>query len=134
MRFLRNRQEIMSLLAEEAKLMEIVKLIGSDVLPEDQKLVIEICKVIRVGYLQQNAFHKDDTYVPLEKQLKMMDVILYLYKKGKELVAEGKPISQLIATGIFDKVTKMKYDVPNDHIEMLDDYNQQIDKAVSQVA
>ena len=64
----------------------------------------------------------------------MMDVILYLYKKGKELVAEGKPISQLIATGIFDKVTKMKYDVPNDHIEMLDDYNQQIDKAVSQVA
>lgn len=134
MRFLRNRQEIMSLLAEEAKLMEIVKLIGSDVLPEDQKLVIEICKVIRVGYLQQNAFHKDDTYVPLEKQLKMMDVILYLYKKGRELVAEGKPISQLIATGIFDKVTKMKYDVPNDHIEMLDDYNQQIDKAVSQVA
>lgn len=134
MRFLRNRQEIMSLLAEEAKLMEIVKLIGSDVLPEDQKLVIEICKVIRVGYLQQNAFHKDDTYVPLEKQLKMMDVILYLYKKGRELVAEGKPISQLIVTGIFDKVTKMKYDVPNDHIEMLDDYNQQIDKAVSQVA
>ena len=64
MRFLRSRQEIMSLLAEEAKLMEIVKLIGSDVLPEDQKLVIEICKVIRVGYLQQNAFHKDDTYVP----------------------------------------------------------------------
>ena len=61
MRFLRSRQEIMSLLAEEAKLMEIVKLIGSDVLPEDQKLVIEICKVIRVGYLQQNAFHKDDT-------------------------------------------------------------------------
>ena len=59
MRFLRSRQEIMSLLAEEAKLMEIVKLIGSDVLPEDQKLVIEICKVIRVGYLQQNAFHKD---------------------------------------------------------------------------
>ena len=134
MRFLRNRQEIMSLLAEETKLMEIVKLIGSDVLPEDQKLVIEICKVIRVGYLQQNAFHKDDTYVPLEKQLKMMDVILYLYKKGRELVTEGKTISQLISTGIFDKVTKMKYDVPNDHIEMLDNYNQQIDKAISQVA
>ena len=85
MRFLRSRQEIMSLLAEEAKLMEIVKLIGSDVLPEDQKLVIEICKVIRVGYLQQNAFHKDDTYVPLQKQLKMMDVILYLYKKCKRI-------------------------------------------------
>lgn len=134
MRFLRSRQEIMSLLAEEAKLMEIVKLIGSDVLPEDQKLVIEICKVIRVGYLQQNAFHKDDTYVPLQKQLKMMDVILYLYKKCKDLVAQGKPMSQAVVSGIFDKVTKMKYDVPNDHIELLDDYFRQIDAAVSQVA
>lgn len=134
MRFLRSRQEIMSLLAEEAKLMEIVKLIGSDVLPEDQKLVIEICKVIRVGYLQQNAFHKDDTYVPLQKQMKMMDVILYLYKKCKDLVAQGKPMSQVVASGIFDRVTKMKYDVPNDHIELLDDYFRQIDAAVSQVA
>ena len=134
MRFLRSRQEIMSLLAEEAKLMEIVKLIGSDVLPEDQKLVIEICKVIRVGYLQQNAFHKDDTYVPLQKQMKMMDVILYLYKKCKDLVAQGKPMSQVVASGIFDKVTKMKYDVPNDHIELLNDYFRQIDAAVSQVA
>ncbi|MCR0500277.1 V-type ATP synthase subunit A [[Clostridium] innocuum] len=134
MRFLRSRQEIMSLLAEEAKLMEIVKLIGSDVLPEDQKLVIEICKVIRVGYLQQNAFHKDDTYVPLQKQMKMMDVILYLYKKCKDLVAQGKPMSQVVASGIFDKVTKMKYDVPNDHIELLDDYFRQIDAADSQVA
>lgn len=134
MRFLRSRQEIMSLLAEEAKLMEIVKLIGSDVLPEDQKLVIEICKVIRVGYLQQNAFHKDDTYVPLQKQLKMMDVILYLYKCCKDLVAQGKPMSQVVTSGIFDKVTKMKYDVPNDHIELLDDYFKQIDAAISQVA
>lgn len=134
MTFLRNRQTIMSLLAEEAKLMEIVKLIGSDVLPEDQKLVIEICKVIRVGYLQQNAFHKEDTYVPLEKQLKMMDVILYLYKRCKDLVSEGKPMSQVVSSGVFDKVTKMKYDIPNDHIELLDTYFPIIDKAISQVA
>ncbi|MEG0330038.1 MAG: V-type ATP synthase subunit A [Longicatena sp.] len=134
MRFLRNRQEIMSLLAEESKLMEIVKLIGSDVLPEDQKLVIEISKVIRVGYLQQNAFHAEDTYVPLEKQLKMMDVILYLYKKCKELVAQGKPLNQVSQLGLFDKITKMKYDVPNNHIEILDTYFDMIDKAISQIA
>ena len=48
--------------------MEIVKLIGSDVLPDDQKLVIETARVIRVGFLQQNAFHQDDTFVPMEKQ------------------------------------------------------------------
>ncbi len=67
-------------LQEEIKLMEIVKLIGSDVLPDDQKLTIEIARVIRVGFLQQNAFHAVDTYVPLEKQLKMMETILYLYE------------------------------------------------------
>ena len=115
-------------------LMEIVKLIGSDVLPDDQKLTLEIARVIRLGFLQHNAFHPDDTCVSLEKQFKMMEVILYLYKKCKDLVAQGKPMSQVVASGIFDKVTKMKYDVPNDHIELLDDYFRQIDAAVSQVA
>lgn len=133
-RFLRNRQQIMSLLAEEAKLMEIVKLIGSDVLPEDQKLVIEISKLIRVGYLQQNAFHAEDTYVPLEKQLKMMDVILFLYKKCKELVAQGKPINAVVQLGIFEKVVKMKYDVPNDQIDVLDTYYDVIINAINGIA
>lgn len=129
-RFLRDRQEIMSLLAEETKLMEIVKLIGSDVLPEDQKLVIEICKVIRVGYLQQNAFHKDDTYVPLEKQLRMMDTILYLYHRCRDAISNGQIISAIICTGIFETVTKMKYDVPNDQLELFDEYTAKINEAV----
>lgn len=132
-RFLRDRQEIMSLLAEETKLMEIVKLIGSDVLPEDQKLVIEICKVIRVGYLQQNAFHADDTYVPLEKQLKMMDTILYLYHRCKDVIATGKPLRYVLQLGLFDKVTKMKYDVPNDNIALLDTYPAMIDDAIASI-
>ena len=55
-------------------------------------------------------------------------------RNSKDLVAQGKPMSQVVASGIFDKVTKMKYDVPNDHIELLDDYFRQIDAAVSQVA
>ena len=121
-KFVRDRQEIASILAEETKLMEIVKLMGSDVLPDDQKLVIEVAKLIRVGYLQQNAFHKDDTYVPLEKQLKMMEVILYLNKRGKEVISLGKPIRVLLETEIFEKVVKMKYDVPNSNIDLLDDY------------
>lgn len=132
-RFLHNRQQIMALLAEETKLMEIVKLIGSDVLPDDQKLVIEISKVIRVGFLQQNAFHKEDTYVPLEKQLKMMDVILYLYKRAKDIVAQGKPLSEVTKLGLFEKLIKMKYDVANDNIEQLDTYLTMIDEAIASI-
>ncbi len=132
-KFLRDRQELASILAEETKLMEIVKLMGSDVLPDDQKLVIEVAKLVRVGYLQQNAFHPDDTYVPLEKQLKMMEVILYLNKRGKEVVNEGKPIRLILETGIFDRVVKMKYDIPNNQLELFDNYYKEIDEAIASI-
>ena len=79
--FVDYRNRLVMLLNQESSLMEIVKLIGSDVLPDDQKLVLEIARVIRLGFLQQNAFHKDDTCVPLKKQFKMMEIILYLYEK-----------------------------------------------------
>ena len=125
--FMKYREELCSLLLEENSLMEIVKLIGADVLPDDQKLVIEIARVIRVGFLQQNAFHADDTFVPLEKQFKMMHVILHLYHRAKEVVARQIPLSKITATGLCDKFTKMKYDVPNSNIEMLDDYIKETD-------
>ena len=108
--FVSDRQQLSFILAEESRLNEIVNLMGPDVLPEDQKLVMEIAKVVRVGYLQQNAFHKDDTYVPLAKQLKMMDVILYLNKKCQEAVAQGKVVRAISETGIFEQLIKMKYD------------------------
>ncbi|MBQ6498929.1 MAG: V-type ATP synthase subunit A [Ruminococcus sp.] len=128
--FTECRNRISALLQEESALMEIVKLIGSDVLPDDQKLVIETAKVIRVGFLQQNAFHAEDTYVPLEKQLKMMQVILYLYDRSKEVIAKEIPISKLLALGVFDKLTKIKYDIPNSKLEMFDDYKKEIDEKI----
>ena len=122
------RNQIVSLLTQESSLMEIVKLIGADVLPDDQKLILEIAKVIRVGFLQQNAFHKDDTCVPLIKQFKMMETILYLYKKSKALISMGMPMSVLKEDHIFDQVISIKYDVPNDRLDMFDDYKKMIDK------
>lgn len=129
--FVPCRDEISSILAEETNLMEIVKLIGADVLPDDQKLIIEIARVIRVGFLQQNAFHSDDTFVPIAKQMKMMQTILHLYNRSKEVVARQIPISKLIATGLFDRLIKMKYDIPNKHLELFDTLNADIDEAVN---
>lgn len=128
--FVKYRAKISALLHEESKLMEIVKLVGSDVLPDDQKLVIEISRVIRVGFLQQNAFHKDDTFVPLEKQKLMMKVILHLEKKVRQLILASIPISRVTELGLFDKLTKMKYDVPNDKLSMFADYIAEIDKVI----
>lgn len=131
--FIRYRKKIASILSQEEKLMEIVKLVGADVLPDDQKLIIEIAKVIRVGFLQQNAFHKDDTFVPLEKQKKMMKMILHLNKRARRMIAASIPISKIMDTGIFDKLTRIKYDVPNDNLEMLDDYKRQIDETLDKL-
>ncbi|MDL2233359.1 V-type ATP synthase subunit A [Ruminococcaceae bacterium OttesenSCG-928-L11] len=131
--FLECRRRISNLLQQESRLMEIVKLIGADVLPDDQKLIMEIAKVIRVGFLQQNAYHKDDTYVPLDKQLKMMQVILYLNDKCKEIVAREIPISMIVNTGLFEKVIKIKYDVPNDNLELFREYFTEIDETLSKI-
>ena len=125
--FVEYRNRISALLQEESSLMEIVKLIGSDVLPDDQKLVIETARAIRVGFLQQNAFHAEDTYVPLEKQKLMMKVILHLHAKAKEVVAREIPLSKISQLGLFDKLTKMKYDIPNDRLSMFDGYIEEID-------
>ena len=132
--FIEYRNRIGALLQEESSLMEIVKLIGSDVLPDDQKLVIETARVIRVGFLQQNAFHADDTYVPLEKQKLMMKTILHLYEKSKDIVAKNIPLSKILNLGLFDKLTKMKYDIPNSKPEMFDDYIKEIDEKLAAIS
>ena len=131
--FMILRAKIIQILREESSLMEIVKLIGADVLPDDQKLTIEIARVIIVGFLQQNAYHKDDTYVPLEKQYKMMEIILYLYEKGRELVNSGIAVSKLISSQAFELLIKMKYTVENDKLEKFDEIKAEIDKIISAV-
>lgn len=127
-KFNEYRTRIVSLLNAEDKLMETVKLIGSDVLPDDQKLTLEIARVIRLGFLQQNAFHPEDQNVPLIKQFKMMETILYLYDNARRLVAEGHPMSVLRQDTIFEKVIAIKYDVPNSRLDLFDDYKKKIDE------
>ncbi len=127
------RRRIAVILAEEDRLMEIVRLIGSDVLPDDQKLILETAGVIRRGFLQQDAFHKDDTFVSLDKQKRMMETILHLHDGAARLVATAVPVSQIQKLGLFEKLSRMKYEIPNDRPGMFDEYIQAIDTALSSV-
>jgi len=126
--FIEYRNKLLSILSQESQINEIVKLIGSDVLPDDQKLILEIARVIRLGFVQQNAYHPSDTYVPLAKQLKMMEIILYLYKKSKQLIDRNMPMSLLKEYPIFDRVISIKYDVANDELHKFDEYKAMIDE------
>ena len=127
-KFVYDRNQIMAILNQESSLMEIVKLIGSDVLPDDQKLTLEIARVIRLGFLQQNAFHQEDTSVPMEKQFLMMETILYLYEKCRALVNRGMPVSVLKEDKIFERIIAIKYEVPNKELERFDEYHKDIDR------
>ena len=129
-RFITDRTEISGLLKEEQTLMDIVRLIGSDVLPDDQKLVIEIARVIRVGFLQQNAYHAEDTYVPLDKQFRMMELILHVYRRAKELLADHVPLDAITGSGILEQVIKVKYDIPNRELKKFDTLTRRIDSTL----
>ena len=120
------RSKMVRLLQEEEKLNEIVQLVGEDVLPNDQVLVLEIARTIKKGFLQQNALHKEDTYVSLDKQYKMLHVINDLYENALKCVKIGIPLSTIRKESVFEEVIKMKYDVPNDRIEQLDELRQRI--------
>ncbi len=122
------RNKMMQLLHKETKLQEIVQLVGEDVLPDDQRLILEITKVIKVGFLQQNAFHDIDTFVPLEKQYKMLKAIDHLYEKANNAVKQGIAISQVKNKKIFNDIIKMKYTIPNDDLSGIDELVKRIDE------
>jgi V/A-type H+-transporting ATPase subunit A len=132
--FLKNRNELMNILQMESKLLDIVKLVGSDILADDQKLTLEIGAAIRLGFLQQAAFHPVDTFVPLEKQNAMMELILFLYEKVMALVKSSVPMSDIKKTGVFEIVVKVKYDVPNDAPEQFAERRAQIEEALAGLA
>lgn len=121
------RAKLLRLLQEEDKLMEIVKLVGEDILPDDQRLILEVSRVIKVGYLQQNAYHKNDAHVSLKKQYKMLKVIDRLYDRAYKCVKLGAPISKVKNDELFYKITTMKYNVPEDKPEMFDELIKEIE-------
>ncbi|MDU1580094.1 V-type ATP synthase subunit A [Finegoldia magna] len=120
------RNQMLKLLYEEDKLKEIVMLVGEDVLPDDQRLILDISNVMKLGFLQQNAFSKVDTYVPLKKQVEMLKTIKLLYEEGRKAIKEQIPISQVKNADLYSKVIAMKNTIPNEDLSGIKDLNDEI--------
>jgi len=103
------RSKMMGILQEENKLMDIVKLVGEDVLPDDQRVILEIARIIKTGYLQQNAFHPQDLYTALSRQYSMLKVIDKLYDRAYSCVKKGIPLSKVKDEKLFSDIIMMKY-------------------------
>ena len=103
------RSKMMKILQEENKLMDIVKLVGEDVLPDDQRVILEIARIIKIGYLQQNAYHPQDFYTDLPRQHSMLKVINKLYDRAYSCVKKGIPLSKIKNEKLFSDIIMMKY-------------------------
>ena len=121
-KFSNYRLDIIKLLQEESELQEIAKVIGQDVLSDNKKLVLEVCRAIRLGFLQQSALNENDTFVPIEKQYKMMETIVLLYEDLSKLVEKGIPFSEIKELGIYEELIRLKYVVSNSEIHKYDEF------------
>jgi V/A-type H+-transporting ATPase subunit A len=102
------RRDLGALLAQDDKLQQIIKIVGEDVLPDNQKLVVLISKIVKVGVLQQNAFSDVDSFCPLEKQFKMVKIILDSYMKAKTFIDKSIPLSKVLPPQIVSDLMTMK--------------------------
>ena len=107
------RKKFLNILNEEARLQEIVMLVGEDVLPDKERFLLQIARIIKDAFLQQNAFNAIDQYVPLEKQFAMMEVIDTLYEEGKTVLEQGISIEEVKNDALYSNIVNMKYNIPN---------------------
>jgi V/A-type H+-transporting ATPase subunit A len=126
------RYEIMELLQKEQHLLQVVKLVGPDVLPQSQRLVLEVCSIFKNTFLQQSAFDKVDTYSSARKQFLMLKIILHFYHKSEELIKAGVAVTELKDIPIYKEIVRMKFTYTENDLEKLAKLPQEIDKALAE--
>ncbi len=134
-RWRQYRDEAMEVLTREEELMEIVRLVGTESLEEKDKLVLDAARLIKDGFLKQNAFDPIDAFSPPEKQFKLLQMIMDYYRKARELVEKGATVAQIReAVGrLYVDMAKAKFEVPNDKLELIDELRAKVLKALEEL-
>jgi len=127
------RNHAMEILSEENRLSQIVKLVGPDALPDGERMILETARLLREGILQQNAMDTVDAYSSLEKQIRMLELVLHFHERGLNIIKRGAPISVIHDLPVVDVLIRMKSAVPNEELEKLDEIQKQIDTEMSQL-
>lgn len=127
------RSGIMDLLHREVRLQQVVKLVGPDALPDSQKFIIEVCTLIKNAFLQQNAFDDIDRFSTVQKQLKMLEIIVLYWKKGSEAIKKGITLVSLKKMKVLQDIIKMKFTVSNDDLQDFDKMNARLERSLTQL-
>ena len=131
--WVKDRRDIMDLLLREVKLQQVVKLVGPDALPDSQRFILGVCTLFKNGFLQQNAFDEIDRYSTLEKQVKMLSIILTYYRRGAEPIKRGVTLVKLRRMKVYQDIVKMKFTVPNDDLSELDRIEARLERSMEQL-
>jgi V/A-type H+-transporting ATPase subunit A len=127
------RTQAMQILSEESRLSQIVKLVGPDALPDDQRLILETARLLREGFLQQNAFDEVDAYSNVQKQIQMLSLILHFYQLAQRIIKLGAHIQVIHDLSVVNTLIRMKESVPNDALDKLDDIRKEINQEMDQL-
>ena len=127
------RNRAMELLSEENRLSQIVKLVGPDALPYAERMILETSRLIREAILQQNATDPVDAYSPIEKQIRMLEIVLNFHERGMSIIKRGAPINLIHDLPVVDQIIRMKSNVPNDDLSKFDEIEKAIDEQMSQL-
>ncbi len=120
------RAESYHILQREDTLKEIVRLLGPEALPDEEKLVLEVARMLKIGILQQNSFDKVDTYCGPAKQLKLVRLMVKFYKEAQKALKEGKSLADIRALPIITTLLKAKFEVTDEEISKLEDMEKQL--------
>jgi V/A-type H+-transporting ATPase subunit A len=131
--WLAMRNRAMELLSEENRLSQIVKLVGPDALPYAERMILETSRLIREAILQQNATDPVDAYSPIEKQIRMLELVLLFHERGMNIIKRGAPINLIHDLPIVDQLIRMKSNIPNDDLSKFDEIEKAIDEQMSQL-
>ena len=128
-----DRTEIMDLLHKEVRLQQVVKLVGPDALPDTQRFILEVCNLFKNAFLQQNAYDKIDMYSTVQKQAKMLHLIVTYWLRGSEAIKNGATLVKIRKLKVVQDLIKMKFTVPNDDLSGLDKIEARLERAMDQV-
>jgi len=121
------RAEAYGVLQREDTLKEIVRLLGPEALPDEEKLILEVARMIKIGLLQQNSFDDVDTYCSPEKQYKLLKLLVEFYKKGQAVLREGgAELADIRAMSVIASLLKARMDIKDDEMDKLDQIDAQM--------
>jgi len=131
--WLADRTEIMDLLHREVRLQQVVKLVGPDALPDTQRFVLEVCTLFKNAFLQQNAYDKIDTFSIVQKQARMLHIIVTYWKRGSEAIKNGATLVKLRKMKVYQDIIKMKFSIPNEDLSGLDKIQAHLERSMDQL-